>query len=179
MATTFLFTCEAGTLSCLNKKDGKRTMTVSNRGAAALHADDCCRPRRAGWLRQRLHIIDVATARKSDTVEIDAPTGSTPAMRDERVYFGTEGGTFYAISIPAARDKKASVAWTYRDPQRNQPIRAAAAVSDQFVAFGSQGKAIYGLDPANGEEKWKCRRALASKVAGDRRQSRSRRDHGR
>ena len=103
----------------------------------------------------RLHIIDVESGKEIDSVEIDAPTGSTAAMRDERAYFGTEGGTFYAINIPAARDKKASIAWKYRDPQRNQPIRAAAAVSDQFVAFGSQSKAIYVLGPANGEEKWK------------------------
>ena len=28
-------------------------------------------------------------------------------------------------------------------------------VDEQVVVYGSQGKAIYGLDPANGEEKWK------------------------
>ena len=120
----------------------------------------------------RLHIIDVETGKETDSVEIDAPTGSTAAMRDERAYFGTEGGTFYAISIPAARDKKASIAWIYRDPQRNQPMRAAAAVSDQFVAFGSQSKAIYVLNPTNGEEKWKLptrtRIESGSVIAGNR-----------
>jgi hypothetical protein len=119
-----------------------------------------------------LHIIDVETAKEVDSVEIDAPTGSTPAMRDERAYFGTEGGTFYAINVPAAADKKASVAWKYRDPQRNQPIRAAAAVTDQLVAVGSQAKAIYILRPTNGEEKWKmttrARIESSPVIAGDR-----------
>ena len=31
----------------------------------------------------RLHIIDVETGKEIDSVEIDAPTGSTAAMRDE------------------------------------------------------------------------------------------------
>jgi outer membrane protein assembly factor BamB len=47
------------------------------------------------------------------------------------------------------------VAWKYRDPQRSQSIRTAAAVTDKIVVYGSQSKAIYALDPTNGEEKWK------------------------
>ncbi len=150
-----LFTCEAGTLTWLNKKDGKP------HGTFRIEAPLRCTPTIAAGrvvlagCDSRLHIIDVESGKEIDSVEIDAPTGSTAAMRDERAYFGTEGGTFYAISVPAAVDKKASIAWKYRDPQRSQPMRAAAAVSDQFVAFGSQSKAIYVLGPTNGEEKWK------------------------
>lgn len=167
-----LFTCEAGTLSWLNKKDGKPqasfhieaplrcTPTVAN-GRVVLAGCD-----------SKLHIIDVETAKEVDSVEIDAPTGSTPAMRDERAFFGTEGGTFFAINVPAAAGKKASVAWKYRDPQRNQPIRAAAAITDEIVAVGSQAKAIYILGPTNGEEKWKmatrARIESSPVIAGDR-----------
>jgi outer membrane protein assembly factor BamB len=75
-------------------------------------------------------------------------------MRDERVYFGTEGGTFFAIDVPADEMADATVAWSRRDPRRGQPIRSAAAVNDQIVVYGSHGKAIYGLDPSSGEEKW-------------------------
>jgi outer membrane protein assembly factor BamB len=150
-----LFTCEAGTLTWLNKKDGKLHNTFR------IEAPLRCTPTIAAGrvvlagCDSRLHVIDAESGKEIDSVEIDAPTGATAAMRDERAYFGTEGGTFYAINIPAASDKKASVAWKYRDPQRNQPIRAAAAVSDQFVVFGSQSKAIYVLGTANGDEKWK------------------------
>jgi outer membrane protein assembly factor BamB len=149
-----LFTCEAGALTCFNKQDGTErwqfrieaplrcTPTISG-GRAALAGCD-----------SDLHLINVANGKEMDKVGIDAPTGSTPAMRDERVYFGTEGGTFYAIDIPTAGGKKPAVAWTYNDPKRSQPIRAAAAVSDQIVVYGGHGKAIYGLDPASGEQKW-------------------------
>lgn len=150
-----LFTCEAGTLSCRNKHDGAErwkfhieaplrcTPTIAN-GRAALAGCD-----------SRLHLIDVTNGKEVDSVEIDAPTGSTPAMRADRVYFGTEGGTFYAISTGTGDAKKPAVAWTYRDPQRNQPVRAAATVGDQVVVYGSQSKAIYGLELATGKEKWK------------------------
>ena len=154
-----LFTCEAGTLTWLNKKDGKP------HGTFRIEAPLRCTPTiSAGRVvlagcDSRLHIIDVESGKEIDTVEIDAPTGSTAAMRDERAYFGTEGGTFFAINIPAAGDKKAAVAWKYRDPQRSQPIRAAAAVSDQFVVFGSQSKAIYVLDPRTARKSGRCRRA--------------------
>jgi outer membrane protein assembly factor BamB len=74
-------------------------------------------------------------------------------MHGEQAFFGTEGGTFYAINIPASG--KPSVAWNYRDPQRNQPIRAAAAVTDKYVVVGSQSKAIYVLNIENGNEEWK------------------------
>ena len=76
-------------------------------------------------------------------------------MRADRVYFGTEGGAFYAISTIADGAKQPAVVWTYRDPQRNQPVRAGAAVGEHIVVYGSQSKAIYGLELATGNETWK------------------------
>jgi outer membrane protein assembly factor BamB len=150
-----LFTCEAGTLSWLNKKDGQVRHTFK------IEAPLRCTPTIASGhvvlagCDARLHIINAADGKETDTVEIDGPTGSTPAMHGERVYFGTEGGTFFAIDISSADGKKPAVAWTQKDKNRNQPIRAAAAVSDQLVVYGSQSKAIFGLDPSKGSEKWK------------------------
>lgn len=149
-----LFTCEAGTLSCRNKSDGKErwqfhieaplrcTPTIAE-GRALLAGCDSI-----------LHLVDVSDGKEVGTVDIDGPTGSTPAMRDGRTFFGTESGTFFAINVPADKAAKADVAWTYRDPQRNHPIRAAAAVDKNTLVYGSQGKAIYGFDPATGDKKW-------------------------
>ena len=150
-----LFTSEAGTLSWLNKKDGKP------RTAFRIEAPLRCTPTIVAnrvvlaGCDSKLHIIDVESGKEVDAVEIDAPTGATAAMHNGRAYFGTEGGTFFAIDVPATPDKKAGVAWRFRDPQRSQPMRAAAAVCDQFVAFGSQSKAIYLLGTDTGKEKWK------------------------
>jgi outer membrane protein assembly factor BamB len=75
-------------------------------------------------------------------------------MRDARVYFGTESGTFFAIDVPETADQTPAVAWEFRDPKRGQPIRTAAAVAQDVLVFGSQGKAIIALNPADGELKW-------------------------
>lgn len=150
-----LVTSESGTLACLNAADGKERWTPFR-----IDAPLRCSPTiSAGRVMlagcdSLLHIINVADGARTHTVEIDGPTGATPAMRGERVFFGTEGGTFYAIDVPADAARKPAVAWTYRDKRRGQPIRSAAAVTDKAVVYGSQGKAIYGLDPNTGDQKW-------------------------
>ncbi len=154
--SSVLVTSEAGTLTSLGMANGSHqwppfhieaplrcTPTVSS-GRAMLAGCDSL-----------LHIIDVADGREVNSVKIDAPTGATAAMRGERVFFGTEGGTFFAIDVSASADKQPEVAWTYRDPERGQPIRSAAAVTEKFVVYGSQSKAIYCLDATTGEFKWK------------------------
>lgn len=149
-----LVTCEGGTLACLNAADG------SERWNFKIDAPLRCTPTIAGGqillagCDSKLHLIDASTGKELGTIDIDAPTGATAAYRNGRVYFGTEGGTFYAIELPKD-GQLGKVLWTYRDEERGQPIRAAAAVTDSLVVYGSQGKAIYGLDPKSGELKWK------------------------
>lgn len=151
---TLLVTSEAGTLTCLNLADGGQRWRFS------IEAPLRCTPTfSAGRVMlsgcdSLLHVINVADGQEIGKVEIDAPTGATAAMRENRVYFGTEGGTFFAIDVPAEADAQPKVAWEYRDPRRGQPIRAAAAASEHLVVFGSQGKAVNGLNPTNGERKW-------------------------
>lgn len=151
-----LVTSEVGTLVCLNKADGKERWTPFH-----IDAPLRCTPTVAdgramlAGCDSLLHVINVADGQQLHTLQIDGPTGATPAMQGGRVFFGTEGGTFYAIDVPADGSKPPAVAWTYRDKQRGQPIRAAAAITENIVVYGSQGKAIYGLDPNTGNEKWK------------------------
>ena len=175
-----LFTCEAGTLTCLNKQRWQRTLArfASKRRFAARRRSSAAASMLAGC-DSKLHLIDVANGKEIETVDIDGPTGSTPAMRDDRVYFGTEGGTFFAIDVRRRARRKPPVAWTYRDPQRSQPIRLPRPSTEQVVVYGSQGKAIYGLDPANGERKVEAADAKSRReLASDRRQPRSRRHRG-
>jgi outer membrane protein assembly factor BamB len=150
-----LVTSESGTLVCLDASNGKDRWP-----AFRIDSPLRCSPTIAdgrvmlAGCDSLLHIINVADGKETASVEIDGPTGSTPAMVNERVYFGTEGGTFYAIDVPADGAKEPAVAWTYHDKRRGQPIRAAAAVTDEIIVYGSQGKAIYGLDPTTSEVKW-------------------------
>lgn len=97
----------------------------------------------------KLHIIDLDKGEAVATVEIDAPTGSTPAARDSRVYFGTEGSSFFCIDW-----KEAKTAWTMRSPH-NMPFRSSAALTGEAVIFGGRDKQVYALDPLDGHELWK------------------------
>ena len=150
-----LVTSESGTLVCLDAADGKERWP-----AFRIDSPLRCSPTIAGGrvmlagCDSLLHIINVADGKETHSVEIDGPTGSTPAMLGKRVYFGTEGGTFFAIDVPADDAKSPAVAWTFRDPKRGQPIRSAAAVPESIIVYGSQGKAIYGLDSDTHEPKW-------------------------
>ena len=93
-------------------------------------------------------------------------------MRDKRVFFGTEGGTFYGIDVNNADGNVPAPLWTYRDPRRGQPIRSAAAVTEEMLVFGSQGKAVFAIEPKTGEERWKLptrsRVDSSPVIAGDR-----------
>ncbi|MEM6331087.1 MAG: PQQ-binding-like beta-propeller repeat protein [Planctomycetota bacterium] len=100
----------------------------------------------------RLTAVDLATGREAGAVDIGGQTGSTAAILGRRAYFGTEAGEFLAVDAGDPATPK--IAWRYRDPRRGQGIRTAAAVTDQLVAYGSNGKALYGLRPADGEALW-------------------------
>ena len=167
-----LVTSESGTFVCFDAASGDERWTFR------IEAPLRCSPTvisghvlLAGCDSQ-LHVIDAATGEETNKVTIDAPTGSTAAAQRERVFLGTEGGTFYAIDAPAGVDKPPGVAWSFRDAERGQPIRSAAAVNELLVVYGSQSKAIFALDPANGELKWKLatrsRVDTSPVIAGDR-----------
>ncbi len=149
-----LVTCEAGSLTCYDK------MTGEKRWDFKIEAPLRCTPTiAAGQILlagcdSKLHLIDAKTGKETTQIAIDAPTGATAAFHKDRVFFGTEGGTFYAIEMPRDGGEPKEV-WTYRDPDRGQPIRSAAAVTDKLVVYGAQGKAIYALNPATGALEWK------------------------
>jgi outer membrane protein assembly factor BamB len=150
-----LVTSELGTLTSLGAADGQ-VRWPPFRIEAPLRCSPTILSGRAmlSGCDSLLHMIDVSDGSEIQTLKIDGPTGATAAVHGNRIFFGTEGGTFFAIDIPSDGSGEPQIAWTFRDPRRGQPIRAAAAVTDGIVVFGSQGKAIYGLDPKTGKEKW-------------------------
>ncbi len=94
----------------------------------------------------KLHIVDMDTGKPIAQVDIEAPTGSTPAIAGDRVYFGTEGNEFLAIDW-----QKAEIVWRY---DAKQAFRAPAAVSEGLVIFGGFDRTVRALDATGGEERW-------------------------
>jgi len=115
----------------------------------------------------RLHIIDLKTGKEVGSVDIEAPTGVTPAVRGDMVYFGTEGGAFFAIDW-----KKPRIVWRYRDTRNQQAYRSSPAVTDKLVVVGSRSKHVRAFDPKTGQQKWvfTARRRVDSSpvIVGDR-----------
>ena len=97
----------------------------------------------------QLHIVDLELGMGEQSVQIDSPSGTTPAVRGDLTYFGTHGGTFYCIDW-----KQREIVWTYRDPDSQQSFRSSAAVNGDWVVVGSRSRRVYGLNPQDGEARW-------------------------
>ncbi|MEN1681743.1 MAG: PQQ-binding-like beta-propeller repeat protein [Planctomycetota bacterium] len=101
---------------------------------------------------ERLHVVSLATGQEVGSVEIGGPTGSSVAAVDGAAYFGNEGGVFFAVDTTNAAEP--NVVWRFQDPRRGQGIRTAATVGKAVVVYGSNGKAVYGVNRETGEAAW-------------------------
>jgi outer membrane protein assembly factor BamB len=98
----------------------------------------------------KLHVIDAASGAETGSVPIDGPTGTTPALAGDRVFFGTEGGGFFAIDV-----LKRQVAWRKQAGAAGQSYRSSAAIVDGLAIVGSRAKAVEAFTLADGERKWR------------------------
>jgi outer membrane protein assembly factor BamB len=105
----------------------------------------------------KLHVIDAATGAETAAVPIDGPTGTTPAAASARVYFGTEGGTFFGIDVEAGR-----VAWKMAPAANAQAYRSSAAIADGLAIVGTRGKAVEAFALGDGARTW--RRGMRGRV---------------
>ena len=97
----------------------------------------------------KLHVIDAATGMETAAVPIDGPTGTTPAVAGDCVFFGTEGGVFFAIDFV-----KGEVAWRQQPAVAGQSYRSSAAIADDIAIVGFRGKAVEAFAVSDGERKW-------------------------
>jgi outer membrane protein assembly factor BamB len=98
----------------------------------------------------KLHVIDANNGDEKSAVPIGGPTGTTPAAAGDRVFFGTEGGGFYAIDF-----LEATVAWQTQAAVNGQSYRSSAAIADGLVIVGSRGKAVEAFSCSDGGRKWR------------------------
>lgn len=98
----------------------------------------------------KLHVLDAATGMEVGAVAIDGPTGTTPAAADGRVFFGTEGGGFFAIDFLSP-----DVAWKVQPATGGQSYRSSAALTADAAIVGSRGKAVEAFARSDGSRRWK------------------------
>lgn len=97
----------------------------------------------------KFHIVDLNTGKEVAAIDIEAPTGSAPAIRGDFAYFGTEGESVFCVNW-----RKPEVVWKYRDPKRKMPYRSSAALVKNLVLIGGRDKLMHALDHKTGELLW-------------------------
>ena len=144
-----LFGSQDATLYCLNQNDGslvwQRTLPDQIRCLPTIAGGKCF----VAGCDGSLHIINITDGEESGSVPINAPTGVTPAVLGNMVYFGTEAGEIFGVNW-----QEPKAVWTHSDERGGQPIRSSAAVRDGLVVIGSRNKKILALDAQTGDEKW-------------------------
>jgi outer membrane protein assembly factor BamB len=95
------------------------------------------------------HIIDLTQGKEVAAVPIEAPTGVTPAVLGDLVYFGTESGALFGVNW-----KEAKVAWKVEDKASAQPMRGSPAVQEGFLISGTRSRRVQAHNPATGDEIW-------------------------
>lgn len=144
-----LFGSQDANLYCLNAESGKLVWKF------AIQDQIRCMPTVVGdrsfvaGCDSTLHIIDLTQGKEAASVPIEAPTGVTPAVLGENVYFGTEGGAFFAVDW-----KEAKVTWKAEDKGSSQPYRSAPAVQDGIVVVGSRSRSVQAFASKTGDERW-------------------------
>ena len=81
---------------------------------------------------------------------IEAPTGVTPAVLGDLVFFGTEAGTLFGVNW-----KEAKVAWKVEDKAPSQPMRSSPAVQR-----GDVGRRRHAQPPVQALQSGHRRRAV-------------------
>ncbi len=108
-----------------------------------------------GGLDDRLYAFDARTLMVDWRVIGDGPITSTPVVRDEYVFFASEGGTAYACT----RDKKV-LHWP-NPAFTSGAIVADIVVDDNGVYVASRDQSLYLFDTGFGQLHWRVRFASA------------------
>jgi outer membrane protein assembly factor BamB len=101
----------------------------------------------------RLHVIDLKQGEELGSVDIQSPTGGSPAALGDSVYFGTEQAGFFAV-----RWNKPELKWHFdREKAEDDPlsaIRSNPAVTENHVIFGAADRVVRSLDPKTKTVNW-------------------------
>jgi outer membrane protein assembly factor BamB len=103
-----------------------------------------------GAFDRELHAVDIATGVERLSFKADHWIWNDPVVRDGIIYFGSLGGTFYALSADDLSE-------VWRFPRKNSseegdPIRASAVIADDRIFVANRSGAVFALDLIDGSE---------------------------
>ena len=160
---TVLATSQDGNLYAVGIEDGKlrwQYETGDQLRCAATIADGVTF---LGGCDAKLHRVRLSDGQSAgDAVEVDGPTGSTPAMHDGVLTVPIMSGIVYGFDA-----KTSEVLWRYEDDQSNQEFHTDAAVRDGIAVVVGSSKSVDAIDVKTGKRLWRYtlkRRSQASPV---------------
>ena len=158
-----LVTSQDGNLTALSVHDGGVEWTYETDDQIRCSATVAGGQTFLGGCDAKLHRIDLATGKSAgDPIEIDGPTGSTPAVSGGTMVLPIMSGIVYGFDLSAGTTQ-----WTYEDPKSAQEYRTDAAVDDSIAVVASARKHIDALSIATGKRLWRStlrRRSDASPI---------------
>jgi outer membrane protein assembly factor BamB len=144
-----LFGSQDATLYCVDAKTGveqwKHTIGDQIRCSPTVVQDRCFLAGCDG----KLHVVNLHNGEEIGAMDIDSPTGSTPAVAGDFIYFGTEGATFFCVNWKTLKE-----VWHWSDKKRSMSIRSSAALTADAVVFGGRDKMVHAFNPLTGDRLW-------------------------
>ena len=96
-----------------------------------------------------LRVINIETGKQESEINLNSFLIASPAVIDNLLYVGTHDGEVVALNWKAKE-----VVWKYKDPNREQPYHASAAVTSKYVVVGGHDKQMHCIDRATGKRAW-------------------------
>ncbi|WP_430453178.1 PQQ-binding-like beta-propeller repeat protein [Rhodopirellula europaea] len=167
-----LVTSQDGSLYCFAMKSGELVWKYETGDQIRCGASVGDGKTYLGGCDGGLHVVDLTTGKASrDAIPLGGPTGSTPAIRDGKLFVPIMDGVLYAFAPQDDSEEDGMPTWEYSDPDRAQEYRGSVAVNDDVVIVTSRNKTVDAIERSTGKLRWRVtlkRRADASPViAGD------------
>jgi glucose dehydrogenase len=97
-----------------------------------------------------LHILDAMNGKTVAEIPLGGPTGTTPSISGSDVFFGTEGGIFFAVDY---LQKK--IRWQAGGDSQKPGYRSSATMAGNLVFVGSRGRAVEAFNKTDGSLCWR------------------------
>ena len=104
-------------------------------------------PNRTGNIAETTAGTTAISGRITWQRQVDDGIQSSPALFEDKVYFGSNDGNLYAL-----RTSDGEILWKY---SVNNWISSSPAIGNGLVVFGSYDSRVYALDARTGKLKWR------------------------
>ncbi|MBT4157793.1 MAG: PQQ-binding-like beta-propeller repeat protein [Planctomycetaceae bacterium] len=151
---TVLIGSQDATLICLRVTDGEILWKheIADQIRCSPTVDDSKDSKRVflAGCDSTLHILNVVNGETVAEIPLGGPTGTTPSIMGSDVFFGTEGGRFFAVNFLEEK-----IQWQTGADSQKPAYRSSATTIGDLVFVGSRGRAVEAFNRADGSLCWR------------------------